>query len=141
MKIIIKIRIFPQYIWLRMAKLSWQFWYFLHLKFIEKSRIFVFQSTYKCNKVTHENITFVILIFSLTYIIIISIFDSIYFHWTVKLCWFFFLFFYYLKLPEKSRSTLKKKQDLFSKDDFFSMFYDSVHYFSNIYFKLFVNKW
>lgn len=123
MKIMIKIRIFPQYIWLRMAKLSRQFWYFLHLKFIEKSRIFVFQSTYKCNKVTHENITFVILIFSLTYIIIISIFDSIYFHWTVKLCWFFFLFFYYLKLPEKSRSTLKKKNKIcFRKMIFFQCF-------------------
>lgn len=123
MKIMIKIRIFPQYIWLRMAKLSWQFWYFLHLKFIEKSRIFVFQSTYKCNKVTHENITFVILIFTLTYIIIISIFDSIYFHWTVRLCCCFFLIFLLFKTSWKIQVNFKKKNKIcFRKMIFFQCF-------------------
>lgn len=134
MKIIIKIRIFPQYIWLRMAKLSWQFWYFLHLKFIEKSRNFVFQSTYyKCNKVTHENITFVILIFTLTYTIIRSIFDSIYFHWTVKLCCFFFLIFSLFKTSWKIQVNLKKNKICFRKIIFFNVLWLCTLFFKYIF--------
>lgn len=49
-----------------MKKLSWQFSYFLHLIFIlkKKTLTFLFFSlgVYKCNKVTHENIFFLVII-------------------------------------------------------------------------------
>lgn len=117
MKIIIKKRIFHRYIWLVMKKLSWQFSYFLHLIFILKKTpltfLFFSLGVYKCNKVTHENIFFfwslLPLIFTLSYIIIRSIFDSIYFHWKVKVCYFSSYNFFLLFKTEKSRSNLKNK--------------------------------
>lgn len=85
-----------------------------NIYFKKKNLTFLFFSVgvYKCNKVTHENIFFLSLlplIFTLSYIIIRSIFDSIYFHWKVKVCYFSSYNFFLLFKTEKSRSNLKNK--------------------------------